>query len=179
MATPETDEDRIRTILPLVYDELRRLARHYIRRERANHTLGPTALVHEAYLRLAEQTSTLWKNRGHFYSIAAQAMRRVLVNHAVHRRRIKRGGGREAVEFDEQQVMCLDDSVDLISVDEALQSLAEVDEQKARVVEMKFFGSLTNEETAEALGVSVTTVKREWRLARIWLLKQLNAGERT
>ncbi len=165
-------------LLPLVYDELRGIAAQFMKRERSGHTLQPTALVHEAYLRLAEQTRAVWKNKGQFYQIAAQAMRRILVNHAVARKRIKRGKGQVAVPLDEGLVAIEGQTIDILALDEALSQLAEFDAQKARVVELRFFAGLTNDETAETLSLSESTVKREWRMARIWLHSRLD-GVRT
>lgn len=172
-ATP----NRLPDLLPLLYDELRRLAAQYLRRERPNHTLQPTALVHEAYVRMAEHTAGAWRSRGHFFCVTAQAMRRILVNHAVHRRRIKRGGGRAAAPIDEQLLVCEDQTVDLVALDEALRRLAVIDPAKEQVVELRFFGGLSTEETAEALGVGEATVKRHWRMAKMWLLRELSGDK--
>jgi RNA polymerase sigma factor (TIGR02999 family) len=159
-------------LTPLVYDELRRMARTYLRRERPDHTLQATALVHEAYLRLVDQHSVSWQNRAHFFGIASQMMRRILVNHALARATDKRDGGQklslnEVIDFAPQ------DEVDLIALDEALHELERLDPQQTRIVELRFFGGLSIEETAEALGVSPATVKRDWSTARLWLRRKL------
>jgi RNA polymerase sigma factor (TIGR02999 family) len=159
-------------LTPLVYDELRRMARTYLRRERPDHTLQATALVHEAYLCLVDQHSVSWQNRAHFFGIASQMMRRILVNHALARAADKRDGGQrlslnEALDFSPQ------DEVDLIALDEALHELERLDPQQTRIVELRFFGGLSIEETAEALGVSPATVKRDWSTARLWLRRKL------
>lgn len=165
------DEAAVEALLPLVYDELRALAQSHLRHERDGHTLNPTALVHEAYLKLLGQDAD-WQNRGHFFGIASLAMRRVLVHYARQRAAEKRGGGVQAVTL-------LDDHVgaapadDLLALDEALDRLAEVAERPAKVVELRFFGGLTQEETAEVLGVSVPTVQRDWQTARAWLGRAL------
>lgn len=159
--------------LPLVYDELKRIAAYKLAAERANHTLQPTALVHEAYLRLIDQHSVNWQNRAHFFAIASEMMRRILVNHAESHNAKKRGEGKTLVSLDEAENQAADAAVDLIFLDSALNELAEFDPGAARIVELKFFGGLTNEEAAEVLGVSESTVKREWRTARAWLTARL------
>jgi RNA polymerase sigma factor (TIGR02999 family) len=168
-------EDAPARLMPLVYDELRRLAQTYLATERPDHTLQATALVHEAYLKLVEQTSVTWHNRAHFFAVAAQAMRRILVDHARARRAAKRGSGQklsldEAVSFPQQT------DVDVIALDEALTQLAEFDEMQSRIVEMRFFSGLTIAETAHALRVSPATVKREWTVAKAWLHRRMSAG---
>ena len=160
-------------ILPLVYDELRRIAANYLNRERADHTLQPTALVHEAYLRLVNQHSVDWRNRAQFYGLAAQMMRRILVNHAEKKRAEKRGSDGEKVSFDETIAVTDELNLDLLALDEALNLLAEMDVEKARLVEMKFFGGMTIQEIAEVTKKSTATVEREWAFARGWLLKTL------
>lgn len=159
-------------LLALVYDELRGLAAAYLRRERADHTLQTTALVHEAYLRLAGHHSTTWKNRGHFFGIAAQAMRRVLVDHARRRRAGKRDGGL-AVPLDDDLDAARERPDDVLAVDEALERLAALDARQARIVELRYFAGLTIEQTAEALDISPATVKREWLSAKAWLQREL------
>jgi len=159
-------------LTPLVYDELRQMARTYLRRERPDHTLQATALVHEAYLRLVDQHSVSWQNRAHFFGIASQMMRRILVNHALARAANKRGGG-ERIALNEAIDLSKKGEVDLIALDEALQELERLDSQQTRIVELRFFGGLSIEETAEALGVSPATVKRDWSTARLWLRRQL------
>jgi RNA polymerase sigma factor (TIGR02999 family) len=160
-------------LLPLVYQELKRIAGKQLSFERPNHTLQATALVNEAYLVLVNQHSVDWRNRLHFFSIAAEAMRRILVNHAVSRKAQKRGDGVTMLALDDVLSFPQKQDIDLILLDEALNRLTEMDEQQAKIVEMKFFGGLTNEEIAEFLGVSESTVKREWASARAWLLTQI------
>jgi RNA polymerase sigma-70 factor (ECF subfamily) len=161
-------------LLPLVYAELRDLAARLLRHERPDHTLQPTALVHEAYLRLVDQRVGTWENRAHFLGIAAQAMRRILVDHARRRATAKRRGAR--VTLDEELSPATGPSVDLLEIDAALERLAALDERQARVVEFRFFGGLNVEETAAALGIGTATVKRDWTLARAWLHRELAAG---
>ncbi len=159
--------------LPLVYDELKKLAARKLAAERPDHTLQATALVHEAYLRLVDQHSVDWKNRAHFFAIASEMMRRILVNHAESRSAKKRGDGKTLISLDDVDYLAADSEVDLIFLDTALKELAEFDGTQAKIVELKFFGGLTNEEAAEVLGVSDSTVKREWRMARAWLTTKL------
>ena len=162
-------------LLPLVYDELRRLANSYLRRERDNHTLQPTALVHEAYLRLVGQNTIEWQNRAHFFGIAARLMREILIEYARGRNRQKRGGElKTQIALDDAVSFQGEKQVDVIAVDEALAKLEKLDQRQARIVEMKFFGGLTIEEIAEVLDVSPTTVKREWATAKLLLYKMLN-----
>ena len=160
-------------LLPLIYSELRGLAANYLRRERAGHTLQPTALVNEAYLRLVDQTRVEWQNRAHFLGVAAQMMRRILVDHARAGAAEKRGGEMRKISLDENIDVSGEGDRNLVALDDALNRLAELDPQKGRIVEMRFFGGLSAEETAEALGVSVPTVKRHWRLAKAWLYGQV------
>jgi len=165
--------------MPLLYDELRRQARHYLNRERPNHTLQTTALVHEAYLRLSEQAGIEWRNRSQFFALAAQMMRRILVNYAVKRNREKRGGGDEDVSLDETILIANDDSgEDLLALDEALTRLETLDERQARVVELRYFSGLSIEDTAVVLEISTATVKREWNMARAWLKAELSGSDR-
>ena len=166
------NEDAVAQLIPLVYDEMRRLAGRYMRRERTNHTLQATALVHEAYLRLVQQRSD-WRSRAHFFGVAAQVMRRILIDHARGHLRIKHGGQREAIPLDEGMVFSESKSEELLAVDEALDRLAKLDPRQSKIVEMRFFGGLTVEETAEAMGISPITVKRDWNLARAWLYGEL------
>jgi RNA polymerase sigma factor (TIGR02999 family) len=161
-------------LVPLVYDELRRLARRYMRGERAEHTLQPTALVHEAYLRLIGQRDVEWQNRAHFFGVAAQLMRRILVDHARARKAEKRGGSAPKVSLDETLVFTEAKGADLLALDEALTRLTERDPRQGRIVELRFFGGLTEDEAAEVLGVSTRTVKRDWNVARAWLYKELS-----
>ena len=156
-------------LLPHVYDELRALAELMMQGERASHTLQATALVHEAYLKLVDQTRARWRDRTHFFAVAAQALRRVLVDHARGHRRAKRGHGRPKLSLDEELVASYEREVDLIAVDEALAELATDHPEHARIAEMRFFAGLTVEEAAEALGVTPRTVERKWRFARAWL----------
>lgn len=163
------NSDALPVLLPLVYDELRRLASRHMGRERQGHTLQPTALVHEAYLKLVGQRSVRFQNRAHFFGVAAQAMRRILVDQARARLSDKRGGDRHAVPVDEAMLVEEPRAVDLVALDLALTDLAAFDPGQAKLVELRFFAGCTIEETAEILGVSDGTVKREWRLARAWL----------
>ena len=164
-------------LIPLVYDELRRLARQYLQRERSDHTLQATGLVHEAYLRLVDQSSVTWQNRAHFFGVAAQAMRRILVDHARSHRAEKRGGDREKLEFDEALLPSGERAVDLIALDDALRALEKLDARQSQIVELRFFGGLTNEEIGEALDISPRTIKREWRLAKAWLRRQISGED--
>lgn len=161
-------------LMPLIYDELRQIARGYLRRERADHTLQATGLVHEAYLRLVDQTTASWQNRAQFFGVAARVMRRVLVDHARRHRAGKRGGTWEKVEFDEALAADLPYSLDLVALDDALQHLAQVDPRQSQIVELRFFGGLTTEEAAEVLDVSPRTIKREWRRAKAWLYREIS-----
>jgi RNA polymerase sigma factor (TIGR02999 family) len=160
-------------LLPLVYDELRRVASRQLASERKNHTLQATALVHEAYLRLIGQHSVDWQNRLHFFSIAAEMMRRILVTHAIAKKAEKRGSGDVTISLEDVVTFPKKQDVDIVSLDETLKELAKFDEQQAKIVELKFFGGLTNEEIAEVIGVSDSTVKREWRSAKAWLLSHM------
>ena len=161
-------------LLPQVYDELHRRAAAYLRRERQNHTLQTTALVHEAYLKLVDQKNVEWKDRGHFFAVAAQAMRRILVDHAKHRHREKRGGAVENVPLDDTLVAAAGEAnLDIIALDEALLRLAEFDPEQERLVELRYFGGLSLEETADTLGISRATTAREWQLAKAWLHREL------
>jgi RNA polymerase sigma factor (TIGR02999 family) len=163
-------------LLPLVYDELRRLASRYLRHESRDHTLQPTALVHEAYLRLIDQRKVRWHNRAHFYGIAAQIMRRILVDHARARRAEKRGAGWERVPLIEDQLPAGAGDVDVLALDEALGRLAAFDPQQERIVELRYFGGLTIDEVAEVVGLSAATVVREWTIAKAWLRAELFGG---
>jgi RNA polymerase sigma factor (TIGR02999 family) len=165
-------------LLPLVYDEFRRLADDYLRQETRAHTLQPTALVHEAYLKLIDQTRVNWQGRTHFFAVGAQAMRRILVDHARARHRAKRGGGWQRIELDDHLLLSPDRDADLLAVDEAIEKLALLDPRQARIVELRFFGGLTMDEVAEVIGVSKRTVENEWTIIRAWLRREL-AGEGT
>ena len=167
------DKAALDRALPIVYEELRRVAARQLKNERGDHTLQPTALVHEAYLRLLEQTEVDWHNRTHFFSIAAEMMRRILVNYAIQRSAKKRGDGATPLSLDDADSFGKEQDLDLIALDQALKNLAEIDKDAARIVELRFFGGLTIEETAEVLGVSDSTVKREWRTAKAWLKTQI------
>jgi RNA polymerase sigma factor (TIGR02999 family) len=156
-------------LLPLIYDELRSLAANYLRRERPDHTLQPTALVHEAYLRLVDQTRVTWQNRAHFFGVAAQMMRRILVDHARAHGAGKRGADFRKLSLDENIDKAVERGAELVALDEALRALAEIDQRKSRIIELRYFGGLSVEETAEVLGVSPDTVKRQWRMAKAWL----------
>jgi RNA polymerase sigma factor (TIGR02999 family) len=181
-AWSDGDQDALALLTPIVYDELRRLAHHQMKRERAGHSLQTTALVNEAYLRLVGYTRMRWQNRAHFLAVSAQAMRRILVDHA-RRHNVKRGARAEHVSLDADAVMCPDRSDDFVSLDEALTALAERAPRKAQVVELRFFGGLSVEETAEVLRVSSITVMREWKTAKAWLYRELTGetvdGSRT
>jgi RNA polymerase sigma factor (TIGR02999 family) len=169
VAWSDGDEAALEQLMPLVYDELHRLARRYMRRESPGHTLQTSALVIEAYLRLIDQKQVRWQNRSHFFGIASQLMRRILVDHARSRGRQKRGGEAQRLSLDATQIMSRERLVDLVAIDEALTELAKFDSQKCRIVEMKFFGGLSTDEVAECLHVSSRTIEREWRKAKAWL----------
>jgi RNA polymerase sigma-70 factor, ECF subfamily len=172
-AVRDGDENAVDALLPLVYSELRSIADAYLRRERPGHTLEPTALVHEAYARLVGSENLDWKDRAHFIAIAARSMRQILVNHALAKNAEKRGGGQHRLSLDEALAVFEDRSIDLLALDEALKKLSDLDPEQARVVELRFFGGLTVPEAAEALGVSVRTVERDWTMARAWLRREL------
>jgi RNA polymerase sigma factor (TIGR02999 family) len=174
-AWSDGDQAALARLTPIVYDELRRLARRYMKRERAGHSLQTTALVNEAYLRLVDYTRMHWQDRAHFLAVSAQAMRRILVDHA-RRRNVKRGAAVEHVSLDEAVVVSRDRSSDFVSLDDALNALAERAPRKAQVVELRFFGGLTVDETAEVLHVSAITVMREWKTAKAWLYRELTGG---
>jgi RNA polymerase sigma-70 factor, ECF subfamily len=170
------DQTALNKIIPLVQDELRRLASSYLRRERPDHTLQTTALINEAYLRLIDQRDVKWENRAHFFGIAAQLMRRILIDHARHHYYAKRGGKAQQVPFDETTLISKEKSIELVALDEALDRLAAYDPRKARIVELRYFGGLNLEETAEVLGISSPTVQREWRASKVWLYRMLAEG---
>lgn len=163
-------------LMPLVYEELRRLAHRHMGRERPGHTLQTSGLVNEAFLKLVDQTNVHWKNRAHFFAIAAQIMRRILVDYARSRRYAKRGGGAQRVSLNEALIASEGRSAEVVALDEALKGLGVIDERKAQIVELRFFGGLSIEETAEVLGVSPGTVMRDWTLAKAWLRKELAAA---
>ena len=167
------DAQALEKLIPLVYRDLHRLAERYLRSESPSHTLQSTALVHEAYLRLIDQRNTRWQNRAHFFGISAQLIRRILVDHARARKAGKRGGDAAKIQIDESVAAPEQQNLDLVVLDDCLRALAEIDPQQARVVELRYFAGLTVEETAEVMRVSPTTVKREWRLARAWLHREI------
>ena len=166
--------DGLDELFPVVYDELKRLARNYLNRERAGHTLQPTALVHEAYMRLIDQRAVDWQNRAQFFGIAARMMRRILINHAETRAAEKRGGDVTKVGLDAASSFFEKQELDVLALDDSLSRLALIDADQAKIVELKFFGGMTNEEAAEVTGVSLATVKREWSMAKAWLLRDLS-----
>jgi RNA polymerase sigma factor (TIGR02999 family) len=172
VAWSEGDESAYEKLVPLVYAELHRLAHRFMSGERRDHTIQTTALVNEAYLRLVDQKAR-WQNRSHFFAIAAQVMRRILVDHARAHAYAKRGGGAQKIELNEAVVMARERAAEMVALDEALEKLKVFDERKARVVELRFFGGLTVDETAQVLGVSPNTVDRDWSTARAWLYKQV------
>lgn len=173
-AWSEGDKEALDKLMPLVYDELRRAAHRYMQRENHEHTLQTTALVHEAYLRLVDQRQTEWKSRAHFFAIAAQMMRRVLVDYARTITRAKRGGKALHVSLDQAANFVKDKDLDLLRLDEALNELSKIDARRSRVVELRFFGGLDQKETAEILGVSPATVLRDWNMAKAWLYRYLS-----
>ena len=176
LAWSRGDESALEKLIPLVYEELHRLAHGYMDRERAGHTLQTTALVNEAYLRLIDASQVRWQNRAHFFAVSAQLMRRVLVDFARSRNYQKRGGEAHQVSFDEALMVSQERSADLVALDDALTSLAAIDSRKSRVVELRFFGGLSVEEAAEVLQVSPDTVMRDWAFAKVWLLRELSQG---
>ena len=169
------DREALEQLLPLVYRELRQLADRYLRRERSDHTLQATALVHEAYLKLIDQQNVRWQNRAHFFGVAAQAMRRILVDHARGHMAAKRGSGGVKLSLDDVVVVSDEKAEEMVALDDALNRLHEIDPQKSRIVELRFFGGLSIEETAEVLGIGTATVIRQWRMARAWLYGQISA----
>jgi RNA polymerase sigma-70 factor (ECF subfamily) len=170
------DQSAFEKLVPLVHGELHRLAHRYMAREHAGRTLQTTALVNEAYLRLVDANQVQWQNRAHFFAISAQLMRRILVDFARSRGYQKRGGNLHKVSFDEAMIVAPETDPDLIELDDALRALAAIDSRKAKVVELRFFGGLSVEETAEVLKVSPDTVMRDWRLAKVWLVRELKHG---
>lgn len=168
------DETALNRLIPLVYEELRRLAHHYMRRERPGHTLQTAALVNEVYLRLVDHKGMRWQNRAHFYAVAAQAMRRILVDRARSRKYLKRGGNVKMIRLDEAATVVQKQAADLVALDEALSELAAIDPRKSQIVEMRHFGGMSVEETAEVLGVSPVTVMRDWSTAKAWLLRAMS-----
>jgi RNA polymerase sigma factor (TIGR02999 family) len=167
------DPEALESLIPLVYTELRKLARGYLRRERPNHTLQSAALVHEAYVRLANHASPNWQNRTHFFGVAARLMREILVEHARSRGAAKRGAAVSTIAFNEALGIPQQQNMDLIRLDDALHRLATLDERQCRIVELRFFAGLSIEDTSEALGISAATVSREWTTARLWLRREV------
>jgi RNA polymerase sigma factor (TIGR02999 family) len=172
------EQDALQKLTPLVYAELHRLAQHYMAGERTGHTLQSTALVNEAYMHLIDSSHVRWQNRAHFFAISAQLMRRILVDSARSRKYAKRGGQAPRLSLDEALLVPEERGADLVALDDAMSALAAVDLRKSRVVELRFFGGLSVEETAEVLKVSPETVMRDWRLAKVWLRRELRRGER-
>ncbi|HLA11732.1 MAG TPA: sigma-70 family RNA polymerase sigma factor [Pyrinomonadaceae bacterium] len=170
------NQEALDKLYPLVYDELRRMAHRYMSRERKGHTLQTTALINEAYLRLVEQRSVTWANRAHFFGIAAQIMRRVLIDYARRYEYAKRGGGAQRVSLEETALVARERAKELIALDEALERLAQMDPRRSRVVELRFFGGMANEEIAAVLKISENTVTRDWNMARAWIYKELGAS---
>ena len=173
------DKAALDSLMPLVYGELRRIAQHYLNNERPDHTLQSTALVHEAYVRLTQQKLPEWQNRAHFFAVAAQLMRQILVDYARSHRASKRGGNTYKLALDDAKEEPQATDVDIVALDDALKTLAAMDAQQSRVVELKFFGGLSIEDTAEVLGVSPSTVKRDWVTARAWLYRELDRSAAT
>jgi RNA polymerase sigma factor (TIGR02999 family) len=176
IAWSDGNKQALDLLMPIVFDELRRQAARYLRGERAGHTLQTTALVNEAYLRLVDQNNVRWQNRAHFFGIAAQLMRRILVDHARAKHRAKRGGADLRVTLNEATAVAADREVDLVALDEALDRLAKIDLQQSRVVELRFFSGLNVEETAEVLNISPATVKRDWSVAKAWLYREISGA---
>lgn len=162
-------------LLSLVYDELRKIARQYLRKERSDHTLQPTALVHEAYMKLIDISDVSWQDRAHFFAVASNVMRHILVDHARARQTEKRGGEARRIALEDAVQLSDERDIDLLALDEAMKQLAEFDAQQSRIVELRFFGGLTIEETAHVIGISPATVKREWTMAKAWLFRRMKA----
>ncbi len=173
----EGNQQALEALVPLIYKELRNLAHNFLYRERPGHTLQTTALVHEAYLKLIDQNDARWQNRAHFFAIAAQAMRRILIDSARKHAAAKRGGPQEKLSLDEVADIALEPDINLLKLDEALHELAKIDPRQSRIVELRYFGGLTIEETAEVISVSPATVKREWMMARAWLHQEITESE--
>lgn len=169
------DQTALGDLMPIVYDELRLMANRFMRRQDSGHTMQTTELIHEAYLKLAGNDEKEWKNRAHFFAVASQAMRHILVNYALSKQSKKRGGDQQKITLEENSMVSTERSAEIVALDSALSDLAVLDERASRVVELKFFGGMTNEETAEALKVSTETVKRDWHFARSWLLRKVAA----
>lgn len=169
------NREAVDALMPVIYDELKKIAAQYLRKERINHTLQPTELAHEAYLKLIDISNVNWQDRAHFFAVSAQVIRHILVDHARARATDKRGGAAEKIVLDEAISFSKEDDTDVLALDEALKSLAEFDEQQSKIVELRFFGGLTIEETAAVMRLSPATIKREWTLAKAWLFKRLKA----
>lgn len=176
LAWSHGDENALHQLVPLVYEELRRLARYYMSREREGQTIQTTALVHEAYMRLIDTPHIQWRDRAHFFAVCAQLMRRVLVDCSRSRGYLKRGGALRRTSLPETAAVLNGPSEDILAIDEALKALARIDRRKSQVVELRFFGGLNVQETAESLNVSPETVQRDWKLAKVWLLRELSGG---
>src|SRR5580765_8097250 len=168
------DQSALDQLIPLVYPDLRRMARAYMGRENSGHTLQTSALINEAYLRLVNQQPVKWQDRAHFFAVAAQIMRHILIDHARRYRRSKRGGGKEHLPLDERAVVCEERASELMALDEALNRLALIDERKSQIVELRFFGGLTVDEAAEVMNVAPITIMREWRAAKAWLAREVS-----
>lgn len=177
LASDDPAGPSLATLMAAVYDELRKVAKAWIDKEHPGHTLQATALVHEVYLRLVAQDSVRWQNRAHFLSVAARAVRRVLVDHARAKRRHKRGGGRKKVPLDTASMFTIGRCIDALAFDETLDRLAALSERQGRIVELRFFGGLSSAEVADVLGVSVRTVEGDWNMARVWLMRELERGD--
>ena len=171
------NKESLNKLITVVYDDLRRQAARYLRRERPGHTLQTTALIHEAYLRLVDQKNVRWQNRAHFFGIAARLMRQILVDHARKHHAAKRGGMDVKLQLEEAMIISEGRDVNLVALDEALTRLATIDPRKGRIVELRYFGGLTMQETAEVLGVSLATAKHDWSMARAWLRREISTGE--
>lgn len=168
------DGEALAELIPLVYDELRRMARRYMQSQPSGHTLQTTALIHEAYLKLADNKVKHFTNRSHFFAVAANAMRHILVDHARSRQSEKRGGGAQVIALDDAPIVSVERASEIVALDDALKNLSAIDERKSRVVELRYFGGLSVEETAEVLKVSPETIARDWRFAKTWLLRELS-----
>jgi len=178
LAWSDGDQAALDELVPLVYDELHRLAHHYISRERPGNTLQTTALAHEAYLRLVDANRVRWQNRNHFFAVAAQTMRHILVDLARARHNLKRGGGAQQVSLNEVLVASTERGVDMLALDEALGRLAALNPRQSQVVELRYFGGLTEEEVGEVINISPRTVRSDWKLAKVWLYRELSGGSR-
>lgn len=176
IAWGQGDQSAFDRLMPLVYEEMRKIARRYMVRQRPDHTLQTTALVNEAYLRLIDSSKVQWQNRAHFFAISAQLMRRILVDFARARTNLKRGGGAHKVVLDEALTISSEPGADLVALDDALTDLAAIDKRQSQIVELRYFGGLSEDEVAEVLGLSSRTVRRDWSLARAWLYRELNQG---